>query len=185
MAVRFGETLFTLLSGNIVQQDTDAIVNAANSRLMGGSGVDGAIHRAGGPTILEDCRVIIRRIGKLRTGEAVITTGGNLHARHVIHTVGPVWQGGDKGEPELLANAYQNSLTVAVEHGLKTVAFPSISTGVFGYPMDRAAAVAISTIRQFCEGNVPLDEVRIVLFGDAVLKVYETALQAELGASQI
>jgi O-acetyl-ADP-ribose deacetylase (regulator of RNase III) len=180
MTVRFGETEFALLEGDLTRQDVDAIVNAANSSLMGGGGVDGAIHRAGGPAILEDCYAIVRRIGHLRTGEVVITTGGKLPARHVIHTVGPVWQDGNEGEPALLANAYRNSLKVALENGLKTVAFPSISTGVFGYPLDLAATVAISTVRSFCETHPGLEAVRMVLFGEAALQIYEAALKAEL-----
>lgn len=183
MTATFGNTLLTLVNGNIVLQDTDAIVNAANSSLMGGGGVDGAIHRAGGPQILEECRVHIRRIGKLGTGQAVITTGGNLHARYVIHTVGPYWHGGEDGEPEQLADAYRNSLALAVERGLKSVAFPSISTGVFRFPAELAARIALGTIKDVCESGPGLEEVRMVLFGEPALKVYEDAL-AELLAGK-
>ena len=173
---QFGGTRLTLVEGDITHQDTDAIVNAANTRLMGGSGVDGAIHRAGGPSIMQECKAYIREHGSLPVGEAMMTTGGNLHARYVIHTVGPFWQGGEHGEAEKLANAYRNSLQLALDNGLKTVAFPSISTGVYRYPTDQAAQVALGAIREFCETNPGLDEVRMVLFGGAALKVYEEAL---------
>ncbi|MBW3625388.1 MAG: O-acetyl-ADP-ribose deacetylase [Armatimonadetes bacterium] len=179
MNARFGETDFTLVEGDITHQDTDAIVNAANTRLMGGSGVDGAIHRAGGPVIMQECKAYIREHGSLPVGEAMMTTGGQLHARYVIHTVGPFWHGGEHGEPEKLASCYRNSLRLALDHGLKTVAFPSISTGVYRYPMDRAARIALGTIRDFCEEHSGLEEVRMVLFGEAALKVYEEALTAE------
>jgi O-acetyl-ADP-ribose deacetylase (regulator of RNase III) len=130
-----GVTLSVIL-GDITLQETDAIVNAANSGLMGGGGVDGAIHRAGGPVILEECRRIVARQGRLPEGQAVITAGGRLKARYVIHTVGPVWRGGDRGEADILASAYRESLRTAAEHGLTSVSFPSISTGVYGYPVD-------------------------------------------------
>ncbi|MBA9076851.1 O-acetyl-ADP-ribose deacetylase [Rufibacter quisquiliarum] len=138
-----------LIQGDITKITADAIVNAANSSLLGGGGVDGAIHRAGGPAILEECQRIRARQGGCPTGEAVITTGGNLPAKHVIHTVGPVWNGGHQGEPDLLARCYHNSLALARAHGLKTVAFPNISTGVYGYPKDQAAQVAVHTVLGF------------------------------------
>ena len=131
----------------------DAIVNAANSSLMGGGGVDGAIHRAGGPAILEECRRIISRIGRLATGEAVATTAGRMRAGRVIHTVGPVWHGGRSGEPDLLGRCYTNSLAVASENGLRSVAFPSISTGVYGYPVEKAAPLAVKAVKSFVEGH--------------------------------
>jgi O-acetyl-ADP-ribose deacetylase (regulator of RNase III) len=177
MEARWGQTTLLVKEGDLTKEAVDAVVNAANSSLMGGGGVDGAIHRAGGPAILEECRKVIAKIGRLETGESVLTTGGNLPARYVIHTVGPVWRGGDQGEPELLASAYRNSLRVAVEHGLKSVAFPSISTGVYGYPIGSAARVALQAIREFCEGNPALDEVRLVLFGEAAYRVFQVALQ--------
>ena len=180
MEARFGPTRLWLKEGDITREAVDAVVNAANSSLMGGGGVDGAIHRAGGPQILEECRAIVARIGRLRTGEAVITSGGRLPARHVIHTVGPVWRGGRDGEPDLLASAYRNSLRVAVENGLKSVAFPSISTGVYGYPIEQAARVALTAVRRFVEEAGEVEEVRMVLFGAAALQVYEAALKAEL-----
>ncbi|WP_332874876.1 O-acetyl-ADP-ribose deacetylase [Hymenobacter psoromatis] len=135
--------------GDITKMAATAIVNAANSSLLGGGGVDGAIHRAGGPAILEECRKIRARQGGCKTGEAVITTGGRLPAQYVIHTVGPVWNGGQKGEPELLANCYRNSLRLALENHLDSVAFPGISTGIYGYPRKDAVAIAVREIRQW------------------------------------
>src|SRR5882757_7583303 len=134
-----------LQQGDITKLSVDAIVNAANSSLLGGGGVDGAIHRAGGLAILEDCQKIRARQGGCPVGEAVITTAGRLPAKFVIHTVGPVWRGGDNGEPDLLASAYRNSLRLALEHKIQSIAFPGISTGIYGYPKDAAARVAIST----------------------------------------
>ncbi len=174
------KTKLSLLQGDITRQSTDAIVNAANSGLMGGGGVDGAIHRAGGPAILEECKQIVSRQGRLPTGEAVITTGGNLKARHVIHTVGPVWHGGQSGEPELLASAYRQSLRVAVANGLKSVSFPSLSTGAYGYPVRLAAAVALETVIDFLHQQESLEEVVFVLFDDATYQKYAQALEALL-----
>ena len=163
--------------GDITGQATDAIVNAANSGLMGGGGVDGAIHRAGGPAILEECRQIVSKQGRLPTGKAVITTGGNLKARFVIHTVGPVWHDGDKGEPELLASAYRESLKLAAENNLESVSFPSISTGAYGYPVVRAAKVAIDTVSSFLkEGTSSIREVVFVLFDSSTLQSYTFVL---------
>ena len=177
------KTKLSLLQGDITKQSTDAIVNAANSSLMGGGGVDGAIHRSGGPAILEECKQIVSRTGRLPTGEAVITTGGNLKARHVIHTVGPVWHGGNRGEPELLASCYRNSLVLAVANNLKTVAFPSISTGAFGYPVSLAAAVALETVIDFVRKDESLAEVSFVLFDDATYQSYVHALEELLPAA--
>lgn len=160
-------TRIQVLRGDITKIATDAIVNAANSSLLGGGGVDGAIHRAGGPAILEACRAIRARQGGCATGEAVITTGGNLPAKYVIHTVGPVWNGGNHNEAALLANCYRNSLQIAVEHGLKTIAFPNISTGIYGYPKAEAAEVALRTVRDFCAAQPDaLDEVIFVCFDE-------------------
>jgi len=168
----------SLIEGDITQQSTEAIVNAANSSLMGGGGVDGAIHRAGGPAILEDCKKIVARQGRLPTGKTVITTGGNLKAKHVIHTVGPVWHGGGVGEPELLASAYRESLKLATENKLASISFPSISTGAYGYPLDEAALVALKTVISFLnEKNTSVKHVEFVLFGQSALKAYERALE--------
>lgn len=144
--------------------ETDAIVNAANSSLMGGGGVDGAIHRAGGPAILEDCRAIVARQGGCKTGEAVITTGGRLPAKHVIHTVGPVWNGGNHHETTLLANCYQHALQLASRLHLASIAFPNISTGIYHFPKDLAASIAMETIVQFLEQDDVIQEVVLVCF---------------------
>ena len=157
--------------GDITKENVDAIVNAANSTLMGGGGVDGAIHRAGGPEIVAACKEIRRTQypDGLPTGQAVITTGGTLPAKHVIHTVGPVYGRGGVDKAEILAACYFNSLSLAVEHGLKSIAFPAISTGVYGYPLSEAAAVSSRTIEQFLLADKSIEEVRLVFFatGDA------------------
>lgn len=153
-------------------------MNAANNSLMGGGGVDGAIHRKGGPTILEECKRIRENEwpNGLPTGKAVITKGGNLKARYVIHTVGPVWHGGDQGEPELLADAYRNSISLAVSKGLRSVAFPSISTGAYNYPIEKAARIALVTVAETLRGQRVLEEVVFTLFSGAALNTYiETA----------
>jgi O-acetyl-ADP-ribose deacetylase (regulator of RNase III) len=147
MRVAVGTSKLELVQGDITQQDTEAIVNAANPSLLGGGGVDGAIHHAGGPQILEQCR----KIGGCPPGEARITTGGKLKARYVIHTVGPIYHGGQRGEPETLASAYRSSLELASQYGIKTVAFPSISTGAYGYPIDLAATIALRTAMGFLQ----------------------------------
>lgn len=139
--------------GDITKLKVDAIVNAANSSLRGGGGVDGAIHRAGGPVILEECMKIIAKIGSCKTGQAVITSGGNLPAKNVIHTVGPVWNGGNKNESELLKSCYINSLSIAIQNNLKTIAFPNISTGVYRFPKKVAAVIAVKTVMDFLEVN--------------------------------
>ncbi len=162
--------------GDITRTDADAIVNAANSTLMGGGGVDGAIHRAGGPAILDDCRRIIARIGSLPTGRAVATTGGRLPARRVIHTVGPVWRGGGAGEPELLAACYRSCLQLAADEELDTVAFPSISTGAFGYPVAAAAAIALRAVAECLHTRGRPRRVRFVLFDRATYDAYRGAL---------
>jgi O-acetyl-ADP-ribose deacetylase (regulator of RNase III) len=167
-----------IIQGDITRQATDAIVNAANSSLMGGGGVDGAIHRAGGPAILEDCKKIVDRQGRLPAGRAVITTGGNLPAKHVIHTVGPVWHGGDSGEAGLLESAYRESLKIAAENNLASVSFPSISTGAYGYPVEQAAEVAVSTVVAFLrEEKTSVEEVVFVLFDSKTYEAYEAALE--------
>jgi len=172
VAHRFGRVL--LYRGNITHLDTDAIVNAANSSLLGGGGVDGAIHRAGGPEILEACRRL--RAGHygrgLATGEAVLTTGGRLPARYVMHTVGPVWNGGHKREPELLANCYRNCLRLAVVNGVRSLAFPGISTGIYGYPKPEATAIAVQEVRQFLSQHEAL-EVIFVVFDEESEQLYK------------
>jgi len=165
-------TDITLVRGDITQQEVDAIVNAANSSLLGGGGVDGAIHRAGGKSILEDCQAIRARQGGCPTGQAVITTGGNLPAQKVIHTVGPVWRGGDHGEADLLRSCYRNSLQLAVENDLLSVAFPCISTGIYGYPIQLAAPLAVQVVRDFVNENPGLKEIRFVVFSDEDYQIY-------------
>lgn len=167
----------TVLHGDITKVNVDAIVNAANSSLMGGGGVDGAIHRAGGPAILEDCRKIVARQGGCPTGEAVITTGGSLPAKHVIHTVGPVWNGGHKKEAEQLAACYRNSLQLAANNQLHTIAFPNISTGIYRFPKDEAARIAVTTIRDFLAEHEEIGEVMLVCFDDENLYYTKQALQ--------
>jgi O-acetyl-ADP-ribose deacetylase len=153
MELKIGKTTLRTTVADITVLEVDAIVNAANSTLMGGGGVDGAIHRAGGPAILRECKLVVSRMGRLPTGEAVATTAGNMRAKRVIHTVGPVWRGGRSGEPELLRSCYTNSLAVASENGLRSVAFPSISTGVYGYPVDEAAPLAVEAVKSFVESR--------------------------------
>jgi O-acetyl-ADP-ribose deacetylase (regulator of RNase III) len=180
--ITVGKAKLGLIQGDITRQETDAIVNAANSGLMGGGGVDGAIHRAGGPAILEECRQIIALIGRLPTGKAVITTGGNLKARYVIHTVGPVWHGGNRGEAELLASAYGESLKLAAERKLKSVAFPSISTGAYGYPIAEAAKVALDTVITFIRGEATsLQQVLFVLYDSNTYQTYAVQLNELAG----
>jgi len=168
----------SLIQGDITQQDTDAIVNAANPSLMGGGGVDGAIHRAGGSAILDECQQIVAKRGPLPTGKAVITTGGNIKARHIIHTVGPIWHGGNRSESELLASAYRESLKLAAERNLTSISFPSVSTGAYGYPLDKAARVALRTVASFLkEKPTSLKEVIFVLFDSSTYESYCSALK--------
>jgi O-acetyl-ADP-ribose deacetylase (regulator of RNase III) len=176
----FGPSRLELTRGDITRQQVDAIVNAANSSLMGGGGVDGAIHRAGGPAILDECRRIVEAHGSLPAGEAVITSGGLLPARHVIHTVGPRWRGGDHGEAATLARCYRNSLALAAREGLASVAFPSISTGVYGFPVDLASGAAVAAVADTLRSGSPLRLVRFVLFSDADLEAYRRALDGVL-----
>jgi len=173
-----GQAAIVLSRGDVTQQNVDAIVNAANSGLMGGGGVDGAIHRAGGRAILEECKAIVAERGRLPAGQSVITTAGNMPSRHVIHTVGPVWHGGKRGEPATLASAYRESLTLAAANGLATIAFPSISTGVYGYPVREAADVALGAVRDFLARDPgSVREVRFVLFDDRTYAAYADALE--------
>lgn len=181
MEVTINKTKISMIQGDITEQATEAIVNAANPSLMGGGGVDGAIHRAGGPAILEECQKIVARQGRLPTGKAVITTGGNLKVRYVIHTVGPIWHGGSTNEAELLRSAYYECLKLATENKLTSIAFPSISTGAYGYPVDKAAIIAVSTIVSFLkEQTTSLKNVVFVLFDSRTYQSYRSALQAYL-----
>lgn len=167
---------FTALQGDITTIAAEAIVNAANNSLMGGGGVDGAIHRAGGPQIMEDCRAVVARQGGCATGEAVITRAGKLSAKYVIHTVGPVWHGGRRSEPELLASRYRNSLLLAGERGLSSIAFPGISTGVYGFPKDLAAEIAVRTVRDVAASLITLQQVMFVCFDAESLAHYRRFL---------
>lgn len=173
MELRVNDSRIVLVQGDITNESTDAIVNAANSGLRGGGGVDGAIHRAGGSAIMEECRAI----GHCPTGQAVITTGGKLKARRVIHTVGPVYRGGGKGEAELLKRAYRASLTLALEENLKSVAFPAISAGIYGYPLGEAASIALGTVKNFLEEHSGIEEVRFVLYDDTTFGVFVEELK--------
>jgi O-acetyl-ADP-ribose deacetylase (regulator of RNase III) len=179
MEREFAGRKIALALGDITEQRTDAIVNAANSSLLGGGGVDGAIHRAGGPAILEECRAIRARIGECPAGQVVITSGGRLAARFVIHAVGPRWRGGGSGEDSLLASCYRNSLRLATERELDSVTFPSISTGIYGYPVEKAAPVALSAVAEFLrtEKRAPA-LVRFVLFDEVTFEAYREALEA-------
>jgi O-acetyl-ADP-ribose deacetylase (regulator of RNase III) len=174
MSANWGKTKARLVKGDITDQDVDAVVNAANSSLMGGGGVDGAIHRRGGPEILEECRRIREGEwpGGLPAGKAVITTGGRLKAGHVIHTVGPVWAGGRENEAEVLAGCYANSLSIATKHGARSVAFPSISTGAYGYPTKEASRIALGTVKKFAEREGKPAQVIFVLFSEGDLSTY-------------
>ncbi|GAB4234572.1 MAG: ADP-ribose-binding protein [Chlamydiales bacterium] len=176
--MQFGSLSVVLKKGDITQETVDVIVNAANSSLMGGGGVDGAIHRVGGLSILEECEKIRQERGRCSTGEAVITNAGNLKAKKVVHAVGPIWHGGDFHEPELLRSAYLSSLKLAHKAGATTVAFPSISTGAYGYPVEQAALIAIEAIKDFSKDNQGIKEVRFILFSDHDYLVYEEALKA-------
>jgi O-acetyl-ADP-ribose deacetylase (regulator of RNase III) len=163
-----------VVEADITTLDVDAIVNAANTSLSGGGGVDGAIHRAAGPELLAECRTL----GGCETGKAKITRGYRLPATWVIHAVGPIWRGGDSGEPDLLASAYRESLTLAAEQGAKTVAFPAISCGVYGYPVDQAAAIAVREVRSFLESDARVERVTLTCFGQTVLDAYLRATSA-------
>jgi O-acetyl-ADP-ribose deacetylase len=165
-----------LTKGDITKVKADAVVNAANTSLLGGGGVDGAIHRAGGSAILDDCRKIVARQGGCKVGEAVITTGGLLPAKYVIHTVGPVWNGGKKNEAKLLANCYNQSLLLALKNNIKSIAFPNISTGIYRFPKDLACAIAVKTVVDFLNENEEIDSVTFVCFDDENYTLYDAEL---------
>jgi len=167
------KTKLRAVEGDITLIDTEAIVNAANNSLLGGGGVDGAIHRAAGKELLEECRTL----GGCRTGEAKITKGYNLKAKYVIHTAGPVWRGGNRNEGKLLADCYKNSMQIALENGIKTIAFPSISTGAYRFPFEHAAVIAVTAVKEFLKENDSIDEVVFVCFGKDALKIYEKLLE--------
>ena len=172
METKINQTSIVLVCGDITKETTDAIVNAANKHLAGGGGVDGAIHSAGGPAIMEECR----RIGGCPTGQAVITTAGKLLAKYVVHTVGPVYHGGNKGEADLLQDAYRNSLKLARENGLQSISFPAISCGVYGYPIDEAARLAMKTCIEFARENIGIKLIRHILFNHKIYDVFSAEL---------
>jgi O-acetyl-ADP-ribose deacetylase (regulator of RNase III) len=174
---RFKHGILQLIQGDITQLNVDAIVNAANNQLSGGGGVDGAIHLAAGPLLSEECRRIREAQGGCPTGEAVITSGGNLKARYVIHTVGPIWKGGEEGEARLLENSYKNSLKLAQKHNINTIAFPSISTGTYGYPVEKAAPIAIKTLTEHLNNHQKPDKIILVLHTQETYNTYLTALK--------
>lgn len=167
-----------LIKGDITKIEVDAIVNAANSSLLGGGGVDGAIHRAGGPSILEECKKIVVKQGGCKTGEAVITTAGNLPAKFVVHTVGPIWNNGKNKEKELLANCYKNSLQLAVDNNCKSIAFPNISTGVYRFPKEEAAKIAVQTMNEFLQTNNEIDRVIFVCFDEENFELIKKETEA-------
>lgn len=164
----------TIIKRDITKVKADAIVNAANKTLLGGGGVDGAIHRAAGPKLLEECK----KLGGCETGEAKITKGYNLPAKYVIHTVGPIWQGGHKGEEEKLASCYRNSLKLAVKNNIKSIAFPSISTGAYGYPIEKAAPIALREVKEFLKKNDSIKEVIFVLFSGEDFQIYQNLVRS-------
>ncbi|HLW33279.1 MAG TPA: O-acetyl-ADP-ribose deacetylase [Aequorivita sp.] len=166
------------VKADITTFHVDAIVNAANSSLLGGGGVDGAIHRAGGPQILEECKKIVAEQGGCQVGEAVITSAGNMPAKYVIHTVGPIWRGGKNEEEEKLANCYKNSLELAIDNGCKTLAFPNISTGVYDFPKEKAAKIAVQTVTDFLSEHNQIKEVTFVCFDDENLHLTTRELKA-------
>lgn len=166
-----------LIKGDITKIKVDAIVNAANKYLKGGGGVDGAIHRAGGPIILEQCMNVIQKLGgELPVGEAVITSAGNMPAKYVIHTVGPIWRGGHKGEEKFLTKAYRSSMQLAIDFGIKTIAFPNISTGAYGFPKEFAAKIAVTEVERFLKENTSLDQVIFVCYDDENYAIYNDLL---------
>lgn len=177
MKKQFGDIQIELIQGDITKADVDAVVNAANKELIGGGGVDGAIRRAGGEDVVKECDEIRAAQGGCPTGTAVITTGGNLPANHIIHTAGPVWQGGNHEESKLLSSCYKESLLLAAEIGIDSIAFPSISTGIYGYPTEKAANVALQTILELSENTSKIPTtIQFILFDDSTYNCYEDAL---------
>lgn len=170
--------IIEVIKGNITEIHVDAIVNAANTSLLGGGGVDGAIHRKGGKAILEECVQIRNKQGGCKTGEAVITTAGNLPSKYVIHTVGPVWNGDKEEKSRLLADCYENSLNLAVENGIRTIAFPNISTGIYHFPKDKAAQIAVKAVKDF-ERIIELEKILFVCFDDENYQIYKRILEIE------
>ena len=179
MEAKINETLIVLACGDITEESTDAIVNAANERLAGGAGVDGAIHNAGGPAIMKECR----KIGGCPTGQAVITTGGNLKAKYVIHTVGPIYRGGTRNEAKLLQSAYRESLKLAVQNNLQSISFPAISAGVYGYPIDEAAHLALKTCIEFSRENTGIKLIRHILFAQRTYEIFSGEFTKLLGSA--
>ncbi len=173
MQKNVGPSVIEVIQGDLTKENVDAIVNAANESLLGGGGVDGAIHQAGGPAILEECR----KLGGCPTGDAKITTAGNMPAKYVIHTVGPIYRDGAHGEPEKLASCHRRSLEVAAENGVKSVSFPAISCGVYGYPIPKAAEIALDTVKTFLETHEGVEHVRFVLFGADTFTLFQSALE--------
>ena len=169
--------MISVIQGDITSMEIDAIVNAANTSLLGGGGVDGAIHRKGGPQILNECMAIRQQQGGCQVGEAVITSGGLLPAKYVIHTVGPVWNGGKKNEASLLAACYQNSLNLAIKHNLTSIAFPNISTGIYGYPKEEAARIANTTVKEFPDQNDLITKVYFVCFDEENYQLYKSLIK--------
>jgi len=179
LRIAIGGDRFLVIAGpgDITVEQTDAIVNAANSSLLGGGGVDGAIHRAGGPAILEACKQIVERIGQLPAGQAIATSAGRLTARYVIHTVGPFWSGGKRGEPETLANCHRESIRIADEHSLISISFPAISTGAFGYPVHLAAPIALASTAEALGNSKHVEQCRFVLFDISTVRAFEHAAE--------
>ena len=175
-SAQFHGTGITLVRGDIIRQDVEAIVNAANSGLRGGGGVDGAIHRAAGPDVMDECRRIVAVQGQCAPGSAVITGGGKLPARYIIHVVGPIWRGGNTDEAATLCSAYRSCLDLAVQNEVKTIAFPAISTGAYGYPPDEACQIALNTVKSFCAIESSIAEIRFVLFDYFAMNAYVEAL---------
>lgn len=176
MELIYKNTNIKLIQGDITKQDTESIVNAANSGLLGGGGVDGAIHRAGGTKILEECKAIRKRQGKCEVGQAVITTAGSLPSKYVIHTVGPIWKGGNNSEPQLLANSYKNSLKLAHRNNINSISFPSISTGVYGYPKEKASIIALNTVKIILD-EISFKEIRFISFSKDDFDIYMKAIK--------